>query len=165
MIVGNWNNSHYGKTLFEQYYKYKNIILLHPIYDPIELNKLRSNATIYIHGHSAGGTNPSLVEAMYLGLPCICFDVNYNRYTTENKALYFRNKFELSGLLKQLNFQIMKENAQHMTEIAHRRYLWKKIARKYATCLKLVLNEEYGLKPAYNNVYKQEVFSFKNRQY
>ena len=91
VLVGNWNNSVYGKQLKLQFESFENIYLLEPIYDQNILNQLRSNCYLYIHGHSAGGTNPSLVEAMYLELPIIAYDINYNRETTSNKALYFKD--------------------------------------------------------------------------
>src|SRR5690606_1240493 len=94
VIIGNWNNNHYGKKLRIAYNK-KNIHLLDPIYNQEQLNEIRSNCFLYIHGHSAGGTNPSLVEAMYLGLPILAFDVSYNKFTTKNTALYFKNKEEI----------------------------------------------------------------------
>ena len=61
--------------------------MLDPVYDLHRVNWLRSHAAVYIHGHSAGGTNPSLVEAMCLGLPVFAFDCVYNRATTENRCL------------------------------------------------------------------------------
>jgi len=95
VIIGNWLNSEYGKKLKEKYTKSKNIFLLDPIYRQSILNQIRSNCSIYIHGHSAGGTNPSLVEAMYLGLPIFAYGIGYNKETTQNKALYFNDKYEL----------------------------------------------------------------------
>ena len=103
VLVGNWNNSEYSKNLRKKYSSNSNLILLDPIYDQRELNVLRSNCTVYVHGHSAGGTNPSLVEAMYLGLPVFAFDVNFNRATTEGKARYFRSESELLAMLQQVN--------------------------------------------------------------
>ena len=91
IFVGNWNNSGYGKSLKKKYKDNPNIVLLDAIYDSTELNLLRSNCMVYIHGHSAGGTNPALVEAMFLGLPIIAFSNGFNEYTTENKAIYFNN--------------------------------------------------------------------------
>ena len=82
VIVGNWERSEFGKRLKNEYSSYKNIRLLNPIYDGHELNLLRSNCKLYIHGHSVGGTNPSLVEAMNLHLPIIAYDVLYNKETT-----------------------------------------------------------------------------------
>ena len=78
VMVGNWDKSAYGMDLKANYQAHPTIHLLDPIYNQNQLDLLRSNATLYVHGHSAGGTNPSLVEAMFLGLPIIAFGVSYN---------------------------------------------------------------------------------------
>jgi glycosyltransferase involved in cell wall biosynthesis len=131
VVVGNWNNSEYGKLYREKCEGFENIHLLDPIYDQHKLDVLRSNATIYIHGHSAGGTNPSLVEAMYLGLPIFAFNVSYNRKTTEGKALYFNNQFDLTELIENTSKEELKKLGENLKEIAVRRYDWRKIALKY----------------------------------
>ncbi|MBR4814482.1 MAG: DUF1972 domain-containing protein, partial [Paludibacteraceae bacterium] len=61
VFIGNWNHSDYSKKLKKQYSNFPNIHLLDAIYDLDILYVIRSNASIYVHGHSAGGTNPSLV--------------------------------------------------------------------------------------------------------
>ena len=129
-FVGNWNRSPYGKSLLEKYAKYGNIHLLSPIYDVKTLNVLRGHCSFYIHGHSAGGTNPSLVEAMFFGKPILAFDVIYNRETTEQKADYFSSAEMLETLL-QKPYPTFKVNAENMVEIAYRRYRWKVIAQQY----------------------------------
>lgn len=131
VIVGNWNNSNYGKELKELYTTIPNIHLLDPIYNQREIDLIRGNASLYVHGHSAGGTNPSLVEAMYLGLPIISFDVSYNKTTTENKALYFTTKEQLAMLLNSLSTMQKETIAKNMQLIASRRYTWSAIAKKY----------------------------------
>ncbi len=131
VMVGNWNNSEYGIIFKEKAKAYKNILLLDPIYDQRKLDLIRGNATLYIHGHSAGGTNPSLVEAMYLGLPILAYNVSYNRKTTENKALYFNNQFELVELVNNTSSETLTEIGENMEKIAMRRYIWEKIAIKY----------------------------------
>ena len=136
VFVGNWGNSKYGKDLKEKYTNHKLIILLDAIYEMKELNKLRSNCKIYIHGHSAGGTNPSLVEAMNLGLPIICYSSNYNKYTTESQALYFENKNELTDLISSISDIKLKDLGILMYEVAKRRYQWKLIAEKYAKLIR-----------------------------
>ena len=89
VFMGNWSNSVYGLSLKQKYKNKENIILVEAIYDQNILNVFRSNCYVYIHGHSAGGTNPSLVEAMNLSLPIIAYDCNFNRYTTENNHGWF----------------------------------------------------------------------------
>lgn len=131
VVVGNWNANEYGMKLYHEYSKVKNIILYNPIYEMEELNVLRSNSFFYLHGHSAGGTNPSLVEAMYLGLPVIAYGVNYNRETTFGKAMYF-NDFEE---LKELLFKIRELDRQAMiddlSKLAKKNYSWRAITKKY----------------------------------
>lgn len=132
VMVGNWNNSAYGKEMRAKYEGFANIIMLDPIYDQRELDVIRGNCLLYVHGHSAGGTNPSLVEAMYLGLPVMAFGVSYNRATTEGKALYFDSEEALRCLVVGQKICDLKKIGNTMYEIAHRRYTWKLVADKYA---------------------------------
>lgn len=134
-VVGNWHQSIYGEKLFKKYSSYENIELLSPIYDQQKLDLLRANCRLYIHGHSAGGTNPSLVEAMYLGLPVISFDVSYNIATTENKAIFFKNKEGLINILKNVSDEELDLVAKELKGIAIRRYQWKNISDKYSSII------------------------------
>ena len=126
IFIGNWGRSEYGRELKERYSKFSNIIIQDPIYDIDILYALRKNAGMYIHGHSAGGTNPSLVEAMFFGCPILCYDVVYNRASTQDKAYYWSDVDELVQLLQRddLSGDIMKT-------IAQERYTWKVITFQY----------------------------------
>ncbi len=130
VIVGNWKNSEYGVLLKEKYSKYENIHLLNPIYENHEINWIRSNANLYIHGHSAGGTNPSLVEAMNLGLPVFAFDCVYNKATTLDKSLYWKEPEDLVNLIQKESFELGRIGKK-MKEIASDEYTWKKISEEY----------------------------------
>lgn len=142
VIVGNWENSNYGIQLKFKYQGYENIILHDPIYDQNELDAIRRNCIVYIHGHSAGGTNPSLVEAMCLRLPIVSFDISYNRASTENEAYYFKNANDLVQLVSSLNNHDLIKNAIKMGQIAKRRYQWSVVARKYKN-LFYIFNYKY----------------------
>lgn len=139
VMIGNWSNSKYGVNLKKQYSAYKNIYLLDPIYQPDILNQIRSNCAIYLHGHSAGGTNPALVEAMNLGLPVFTFDCVYNRATTFNEAFYFKDKEDLKTLIGSVSEETCKLAGEKMLRIAKENYTWEKIATQY---FKLLQNEE-----------------------
>lgn len=143
VIVGNWNNSDYGKKLKETYVNTPNITLFDPIYNQREIDLIRGNASLYIHGHSAGGTNPSLVEAMYLALPVLAFKVSYNITTTENKALYFSNSKELIQQLNAFSTTQKKALKHEMKTIANRRYTWKTIAKQYQLLIEEALVTKY----------------------
>lgn len=96
IIVGNWNNSEYGRALRERYEFESRLALVDPIYDAIRLAELRESCAIYLHGHSVGGTNPSLVEMLFYDCKLCCFDVVYNRVTAGASAIYFKSVPELA---------------------------------------------------------------------
>ena len=133
VIIGNWNNSQFGINIRKRFSGYSNLKLLDPIYDQQSLDELRSNCKLYIHGHSVGGTNPSLVEAMHLALPCLVYDVNYNRETTEDCAEYFSSEKDLYKIIERLweNDKGLRSMGLDLQEIARRRYCWEDIVKKY----------------------------------
>lgn len=126
IFVGNWERSAYSRSLRQQYAHCANIHCIDAIYDLDVLYTLRQNARYYIHGHSAGGTNPSLVEAMHFGKPILAYDVVYNRETTEHQAHYFSTAEQLQALLTQAH-----TSGTAMRDIAQRRYRWQHIAQNY----------------------------------
>ncbi|MFN3759478.1 MAG: DUF1972 domain-containing protein [Algoriphagus aquaeductus] len=138
VVVGNWNANEYGMKLYHDYSKVKNIILYNPIYEMEELNVLRSNCFFYLHGHSAGGTNPSLVEAMYLGLPVLAYGVNYNKETTFGKAKYFSSFEELKSLLLTIHELDREQMVDELSQLAEKNYSWEAISNKYVEMLKEV---------------------------
>lgn len=135
VMAGNWYSNEYGRQLVRKYSTFKYIHLIDAIYDQKKLDALRGNCYLYIHGHSSGGTNPSLVEAMSLGLPVIAFDVPFNRATTEDKAIYFRERDDLIGIIKGITDSERQKISQQMKEIALRRYTWQTISTKYSHLL------------------------------
>lgn len=131
VIVGNWNNSQYGSRLKEKYGNVENVILLDPIYDQFELDGLRGNCKAYVHGHSRGGTNPSLVEAMNLGLPIFSFDVNFNRFTLNEAGFYFSSSAELCDLIKNKTNDELIDESRLIKSVALKYYTWPKVSDKY----------------------------------
>lgn len=136
IIVGNWKNSNFGKGLRQKFEVFDNLLLLDPIYDLNKLNSLRANCTFYVHGHSAGGTNPSLVEAMALKLPVIAFDVNFNRFTMYNNGIYFKDKIELVSHINNLNKEELYKIGQKNYELFELYYTREKIAKSYESLIK-----------------------------
>jgi len=131
VLVGNWQSSQYGRELFELYASHHHLFLLDPIYDLGKLKTLRFHAKLYVHGHSAGGTNPSLVEAMHFGKPILAFDCTFNRYTTEDKALFFDGEESLERLLESFDQPDTQSVGDDMLETARRRYTWHVVAKEY----------------------------------
>lgn len=132
VIVGLWSHNEYGRQLKSHFSEFSNLHLLDPIYEQEDLDIIRSNASLYLHGHSAGGTNPSLVEAMALGLPVVAFDVAYNRETTENEACFFDSTLTLHLQLDRLTEEECNAMRVKLDDIASKRYTWSRIADLYA---------------------------------
>lgn len=131
VFVGNWNGSAYGRSLYAEYARFEHIYMLDPVYDPAELRGLRDSAHSYIHGHSAGGTNPSLVEMMHFGIPVLAFDCLFNRYTTDDKAIYFSDEQSLRKAVTELGESNSSQFGREMLELARARYTWDIVARAY----------------------------------
>lgn len=133
IVVGNWDNSQYGMELRQRFARHSNLILLDPIYGDAQLYYLRSRAALYVHGHSAGGTNPSLVEMMHFGVPVAAYDCVFNRHTTEGRASYFKTPSQLKELVSVLQGGQGDEIGQVMREIATREYTWSGVSAAYMT--------------------------------
>jgi glycosyltransferase involved in cell wall biosynthesis len=131
VFVGNWNNSAYGRDLKRKYMGHRSIVIHDPVYEPAGLRAIRDRATCYVHGHSAGGTNPALVEMMHFGIPVFAYDCSFNRLTTEGGAVYFVSVDELATGVRRLPKEKGLEIGKHMKAIAKRRYTWYLIGKAY----------------------------------
>ncbi len=136
VFVGNWDNSAYGRELKQRYSGRPSIILLDPIYQPPTLRALRDRASLYVHGHSAGGTNPSLVEMMHFAIPVIAWDCRFNRLSTDHQARYFSSAEALVQEVKGLDADAARQIGAQMVKIALDRYVWEQISADYFGLLK-----------------------------
>lgn len=105
------------------------------VYDQELIKKIRENAFAYLHGHSVGGTNPSLIEALASTELNLLYDVGFNREVGEDGALYWSlNENNLSNMINELE-NINKEKIETYSEKAKKRifeqYSWKKIIKDY----------------------------------
>lgn len=139
VFVGNWDQNTYGRALKARFSDRPGLHLLDPIYDPKTRYTVQAGASCYLHGHSVGGTNPSLVEMMYFGVPVLAYDVNFNRYTTEDKVTYFKSAEDLQRLL---SGEVTAQHGAALQEIAQRRYRWDKIGGEYFDLIRR-LNDRY----------------------
>jgi len=131
VFVGNWDKSHYGRTLKAKYTDHPKIVIHAPVYGAGRLRDLRDRAVMYIHGHSAGGTNPALVEMMHFKKPVFAYDCAFNRFTTEGKAYYFSSATELTRRVEGMSLDDADRIGTDMHEIACRRYTWAGVGEAY----------------------------------
>lgn len=136
VFIGNWDRSAYGRELKAQFGTRDSIVILDPVYDIGPLRAIREGASIYIHGHSAGGTNPSLVEMMHFGKPILAFDCVFNRQSTEGDALFFNSLDELKTMAIMGLTQGAERCGTRMMEIARERYTWDKVGQSYQELLR-----------------------------
>lgn len=135
VLVGNWNVSEYAADLRKRHNALTNIELLDPIYDHEALRVLRYEAKAYVHGHSAGGTNPTLVEAMYCKQAVLAFDVEYNRCTMDGRGWYWSSAEELAALLTTVSDEQLTHCASALHSHAKEHYTWEKVSSAYAALL------------------------------
>lgn len=128
VFVGNWQASAYGTKLRETYKVYPNLLLMDAVYDPNKLSYLRTHCNLYVHGHTKGGTNPSLVEMIFYDVPIIAFDCNFNRYTLSNTEYYFRHDRELLDAISASNSIQFDPTARALIRTE---YKWYSICHKY----------------------------------
>jgi glycosyltransferase involved in cell wall biosynthesis len=136
VFVGNWQNSTFGRDLKARYGDVPNVHLLDPIYDTGVLRTIRSNAQLYVHGHSAGGTNPSLVEMMHFGVPIVAYDCTFNRFSTEGQALFFDSAEQLGSIVAALTPEVARSVGAAMAKTAQKRYTWSAVGSEYFNLLK-----------------------------
>ncbi|QXT40576.1 DUF1972 domain-containing protein [Gymnodinialimonas ceratoperidinii] len=127
VFVGNWDANSYGRGLKARYAAASNLHLHDPVYEAARLYQLRQGAALYVHGHSAGGTNPSLVEMMHFGLPVLAYDCAFNRETTANKAQYFDGNDALIAALK----APLLADGDALKRVALNNYTWEKVGGAY----------------------------------
>ncbi len=132
-FIGNWNNSDFGQKMKSKYQQFSNIEIISPVYELDKLFDIRQNCSFYVHGHSAGGTNPSLVEMMHFRKSIFAFDCNYNRASTEEQAEFFS---DAASLVSHINNESEINNADSMIEIARRCYTWKIVKQRYFNLFK-----------------------------
>ncbi len=135
LVIGAYENK-YGKYLRKKY-KDKRIIFLNSIYNIDILNNLRFYSNIYFHGHSAGGTNPSLLEAMASSAFIMAHNNPYNKDVLKENALFFENSKDITKIL---NNNLMKNDYQNMIEnnkkIIKNNYSEQKIISEYYSVFK-----------------------------
>lgn len=107
--------------------------------DQALLESLWLHAGVYIHGHSVGGTNPSLVRAMGAGAPTLAFDTAFNREVLGNDTpnTFYTNHIELRTAICNLmaSDEVRVQRSRAAREIVQRRYSWPLVLKRYETML------------------------------
>jgi Glycosyltransferase len=118
----------------------KRICFTGSVYDQELLKKIRENAFAYLHGHSVGGTNPSLLEALGSTKLNLLLDVGFNREAGEDAALYWTcEPGSLSGLIETADRMSAAEIDAYGLSAKKRikdAYRWESIVNQYEDLFK-----------------------------
>ncbi len=137
IIVSNMEENKFYQQLITKtnFLNDKRIKFIGPVYDKNTLNYLRKNAYAYIHGHSAGGTNPSLLEALSLTSLNILYNAVYNVEVGSFSSLYFSKKEDDLKRIIEKTEKFSSEEILKYDKLAKERikecYTWDIVVKKY----------------------------------
>ena len=105
------------------------------LYDEQLLKKVRENAYAYIHGHSVGGTNPSLLEALGRTDVNLVYDVSFNKEVAKDGAIYWSEEYALlRNLIKRCDEATIDKRYELGLQAKARiegAYTWDKVVDQY----------------------------------
>jgi rhamnosyltransferase len=136
VIIGNFSSKKYQRhvlKILEDNNAGERVILTGAIYAMNLLNMLRQNCFAYIHGHSVGGTNPTLLEAMSMKNLIIAHDNEFNKEVGGQTTLYFKDAGDLAAKIEEI--ENTPDSFGHLKEAAYSRvlsnYSWTDIVQEY----------------------------------
>ena len=139
-LVGN-HLTPYGDFLKDKY-RDSGILFLGGIFNKDHLDNIRFYSKYYLHGHSVGGTNPTLLEAMAAKTFILSHDNRFNKSVLENNAFYFSNSDELGCLLENEELLNHKESfALNNLKKIDNVYRWEIVVNEYEAYFKRILAE------------------------
>ena len=132
LVVGKHDVNKFGAYLKDKFKGYQNVRFLGGIYDLEKLNNLRYFSKLYFHGHTVGGTNPSLLEAMGSNALIVAHNNKFNAAILEQDGLYFRNKEEVSGVINEVkNKEAFSGYLANNTNKIKEKFNWDLINKSY----------------------------------
>ena len=133
IVVGKTNTPH-GKELVEKYGNERNVEFVGGIYDFKKLDSVRHFSKAYFHGHSVGGTNPSLLEAMAAGCFIFAHDNIFNRAVLKENAFYYPSADKVTEYLNRIDTIAEGSKIQYTArniEVIRNEYSWEGLIDKH----------------------------------
>ena len=155
VVIGNTGNG-FGKYLVEKDKDEKRIIFLGAIFNEMKVQSITTYCKLYFHGHSVGGTNPSLLDAMAARAPLAIHNNAFNRSIVKGNALMFTNVSDVCNLInarKYLNEIHINNNYDTISN----NFSWDRIISQYESyfiACYLANREYYPLKHEESVLYK-----------
>jgi hypothetical protein len=131
LVIGKHDVNKFGSYLKDKFSLHTNIKFIGGIYNIEKLNNLRYFSNLYFHGHSVGGTNPSLLEAMASNALIIANDNIFNKSILTVDAFYFNSADDISifveNLVKEENSNLIENNLKKIEN----KFCWNLINQSY----------------------------------
>ena len=130
LVIGN-HDTKYGEYLKNKFLEYPFIRFVGGIYNLEHLNNLRNYCKLYFHGHSVGGTNPSLLEAMASNALIAAHNNDFNKGVLKENAFYFKDAKEVQILLNTAKREEKSNWIKNNFEAIENDFNWEKINGQY----------------------------------
>ncbi len=139
LVIGSTKNA-FGQKLERKFRDEKRIRFLQGIYDKNELNALRQKARLYFHGHSVGGTNPSLLEAMACSSFIVAHQNAFNKSVLGQHAWYFKTSEDVAALINKKE-NVAKRATAIKSNLSRVRdtFNWRTIVDAYEIAMKQLM--------------------------
>lgn len=131
IVVGNIQNK-FGQHLVQKFSSNKSVIFLGPVYDANVVHTLKVYSYIYFHGHSVGGTNPSLLEAMASRTFIAAHNNEFNKAILKDDASFFSDSDEVKVIIENTERGSLEEQMiENNIKKVHEEFNWPLIIGKY----------------------------------
>jgi glycosyltransferase involved in cell wall biosynthesis len=143
LVVGSVENK-FGRSLVQKFKTDERIIFTGGIYNhPQKIHSLKVYSNLYFHGHSVGGTNPSLLEAMASRSLIAAHDNPFNRAVLQQDALYFTSPEEVTAIIKNNirdghEMPLINNNLKKIKN----QFSWDNVIKKYEDFIQRCVHEK-----------------------
>lgn len=131
LVIGKHDTNTFGSYLKDRYKVADHIIFIGGVYNLEHLNNLRYHSNLYFHGHSVGGTNPSLLEAMASKALIIAHDNEFNKSILEEDAFYFSTSQDVLHYIDFLSKSHNIDKIENCVQKINEQFTWKQINNIY----------------------------------
>lgn len=134
LVVGKMTTPH--AKVWEEKFRDPRVRFLGGIYDQDVVHQLRRQARAYFHGHTVGGTNPSLLEAMASGAWIIAHKNPFNQAILRENANYFTSATDIAEVIRKLNPEMRPSMTKANVDIIKSQFLHQHIIQAYADLIR-----------------------------
>lgn len=139
LVIGKYETS-FGTYLVEKYAAIEHIMFIGAIYDKSKLDSLRCFSNLYFHGHTVGGTNPSLLEAMGSNALICAHDNVFNKTILGKDAFYFIQSDDVAQLIDKVEKKEYATIVENNMQKIKRCFRWSSIIDQYETLFRKELD-------------------------